>query len=269
MNKKTQPFRFKQFAIVQDSCGMKVSTDGVILGSWAGKEISQSLTSERMPELQIIDIGTGTGLLSLMIAQQLHDILNLNFNIYAIEIDEEASLQATKNCNNSPFSKHITVKNENVLDWQIQQLKSSHATSKADFIVCNPPYFSNEQKSQNQQRVTARHDDNLTFAQLLNTSERLLKKDASLFVVLPETEVNRFLSCANSTNWQRVKKLNIRATPNAEVNRCCLKLQLKSEDPVQSSSLEFNQVEEVTIRNDEEQYHESFVVLCRDYYLKM
>ena len=135
-------FTFRQFHIEQDKCAMKVGTDGVLLGSWAkgGK--------------RILDIGTGTGLIALMMAQRFPDA-----NIDAIEIDENAVIQATENVLRSPFTKQIVVKHCSLQTY-------SETKEKYDSIVCNPPYFVDSLKSNDNNRTVARHTDALPFNDL-------------------------------------------------------------------------------------------------------
>ena len=140
-------FRFKRFTIDQDLCAMKVGMDGVMLGAWAqgGK--------------RILDIGTGTGLIALMMAQR-----NLDSLVTAIDIDEGAVRQATKNVENSYFRHQIEVRHE-----AVQQHEGCY-----DAIVCNPPFFSDSLPAPDAQRNIARHTDTLSYAELMQAAYRLL-----------------------------------------------------------------------------------------------
>lgn len=151
-------FRFKRFAIYQDLCAMKVGMDGVMLGAWAqgGK--------------RILDIGTGTGLIALMMAQR-----NLDSLVTAIDIDEGAVRQATKNVENSYFCHQIEVRHE-----AVQQHEGCY-----DAIVCNPPFFSDSLPAPDAQRNIARHTDTLSYAELMQAAYRLLDEDGVLSVVVP------------------------------------------------------------------------------------
>ena len=151
-------FRFKRFVIEQDHCAMKVGMDGVLLGAWAkgGK--------------RILDIGTGTGLIALMMAQRYLDSL-----VTAIDIDEGAYKQATINVENSNFSHQIIVKQEAVQEHQGQY----------DSIVSNPPYFINSLNAPDLQRSTARHTDTLSYSELMQSAYRLLTDDGEFSVIVP------------------------------------------------------------------------------------
>ena len=151
-------FRFRQFVVEQDLCAMKVGMDGVLLGAWAqgGK--------------RILDMGTGTGLIALMMAQRYPESL-----VTAIDIDEGAIQQAMMNVENSHFRHQIIVKQEAVQEHQGQY----------DSIVSNPPYFIDSLSAPNQQRNTARHTDTLSYSELMQSAYRLLTDDGEFSVIVP------------------------------------------------------------------------------------
>ena len=151
-------FRFKQFSVEQELCAMKVGTDGVLLGAWAqGGEC-------------ILDIGTGTGLIALMMAQR-----NPASNVMAIDIDEGAFRQATFNVEQSPFRHQVVVKQESVQEHQGQY----------ESVVCNPPYFIDALHAPDKQRSIARHTDTLSYAELMQAAYRLLTDDGEFSVIVP------------------------------------------------------------------------------------
>jgi len=153
---------------------MKVGTDGVLLGAWTP-----------LPEhcRRVLDIGTGSGLIALMLAQRTDS------SILAIDVDEAAVTQASENFKSSPWADRLKVEHIALQDLQ---------TAPFDLIVSNPPYFEDSLKNPDPQRRTARHTDNLSFSELLEGSVRLLRKDGVLAVILPaETEL-RFLQLAEA-----------------------------------------------------------------------
>lgn len=155
-------FTFKQFHIEQDQCAMKVGTDGVLLGSWAnGGE-------------HILDIGTGTGLLALMMAQRFEKSL-----IDAIEIEENAYQQAVQNVAKSVFKSKI-----NIIHSSLQNFAKSNI-NQYDSIICNPPYFVNSLKNNKKIKTIARHNDTLPFNELISLAYKLLKTEGTLSLVLP------------------------------------------------------------------------------------
>lgn len=142
---------------------MKVGTDGVLLGAWTSCDGRSN----------ILDIGTGTGLVALMLAQRSLA------NITAIEIDEQASLQAAENIAESPWNKRIKVVHESLQEYCYNSIE------KFDLIVCNPPFFKNSLKSASQDRNLARHADQLDFSDLLKYSCSVLQPDGLLCVIVP------------------------------------------------------------------------------------
>ena len=157
-------FSFKQFTVRQEMCAMKVGTDGTLLGAWAEIPISNN-------RKRILDIGTGTGLIALMMAQRFTDA-----DIVAIDIDEDAVAQAYENIRNSPFADRITVQNVRLQDY---------ADGTFDAIVCNPPFFVNALPCPNEKRSVARHAATLTFQELMSSAFRLLDNGGELSVVTP------------------------------------------------------------------------------------
>jgi tRNA1Val (adenine37-N6)-methyltransferase len=151
-------FRFKHFKVEQDLCAMKVGTDGVLLGAWArGGE-------------QVLDVGTGTGLIALMMVQRYPEA-----RVTALDIDEGAVRQATINVEQAKVKDRIRV---------VQQRVQEHE-GQYDAIVSNPPFFIDSLNAPDVQRNTARHAETLTYAELMEAAWRLLKDDGELSVVVP------------------------------------------------------------------------------------
>ena len=151
-------FQFKQFAIYQDLCAMKVGTDGVLLGAWAngGK--------------RILDAGTGTGIIALMMAQRYPNAV-----VTAIDVDEGAVKQAQQNVVQSPFSQQITVLHNTLQEHQ----------GEYDAIISNPPFFIDSLAGPDEQRNVARHTQTLTYTELMQAAWRLLSDEGELSVVVP------------------------------------------------------------------------------------
>jgi tRNA1Val (adenine37-N6)-methyltransferase len=156
-------FRFKQFSIDDSQCAMKIGTDGCLLGAWSDTTATKN----------ILDIGTGSGLIALMLAQRSHAMTD------AVEIDKDAYLQATANFNKSPWNERL-----NVFHSPIQEYMKSCKT-KYDLIVSCPPYFPDCLKSQDKKRKLARHTDSLTFEDLLGCTKRLLAEQGRFCVIIP------------------------------------------------------------------------------------
>ena len=171
-------FRFKQFEIVDEHCAMKVGTDGVLIGAWA------DVVSSR----RILDVGAGTALISLMVAQRSPEA-----RVTAIEIDEVAIVDAQSNVANSPWSERIEVVCGDIRTYQTQRC--------FDHIVSNPPYFLNSLHSPDAARTTARHAATLAYDELIGAAERLLVEGGMLSVVLPTECAARFRREAYGRLW--------------------------------------------------------------------
>ncbi|MGN1263235.1 MAG: tRNA1(Val) (adenine(37)-N6)-methyltransferase [Prevotella sp.] len=157
-------FSFKQFTVRQEKCAMKVGTDGTLLGAWA-----ETPTTSNKP--RILDIGTGTGLIALMMAQRF-----ASADIVAIDIDEDAVAQAQENVRNSPFADRITVMKARLQDY---------TDNKFDAMVCNPPFFVDALPCPDSKRSVARHATTLTFQELMSSAFRLLTDHGELSVIIP------------------------------------------------------------------------------------
>lgn len=157
-------FKFKQFTIEQDLCGMKVGTDGVLLGAWAqGGE-------------RLLDVGTGTGVIALMMAQRFP-----NSSVIALDIDEGAVTQAGENVSRSPFAERVKVMNRKVQELgRIEDMQGAF-----DAVVSNPPFFIDALNAPDVQRNMARHADTLTYAELMEAAWHLLSPEGELSVVVP------------------------------------------------------------------------------------
>ena len=151
-------FQFKQFTIHQELCAMKVGTDGVLLGAWANGG------------QRVLDAGTGTGIIALMMAQRYPDA-----QVTAIDIDEGAVKQAQQNVTQSPFARQVTVLHDTLQEHQ----------GEYDAIISNPPFFIDSLAAPDKQRNMARHTQTLSYAELMQAAWRLLSDDGELSVVVP------------------------------------------------------------------------------------
>jgi len=162
------PFSFKQFSVHHDRCAMKVGTDGVLLGALAGDENPKS----------ILEIGVGTGVVSLMLAQRFPEA-----KITGVEIDKEAWNQATENAKQSPWRDRIEFTNMSFQEFSANQNK------KYDLIVSNPPYFTNHLKSNDPKRNIALHNDALPFGELAAGVVSLLDAKSEFWAILPPSQM--------------------------------------------------------------------------------
>jgi len=158
-------FHFKQFTIQQEHAAMKVGTDGVLLGTWA---------SGPGPGSRVLDVGTGTGLIALMIAQRARYVA-----VDAVEIDPSSVSQAKENFQNSPWKERIHCIQSSFQDY------SSQCKSRYNLIICNPPFFSDSSKTPSKEKNLARHDDSLSLEDIFRGSVSLMKKTAIISLILP------------------------------------------------------------------------------------
>src|SRR5688572_28245976 len=185
--KKDKQFHFKQFSVRHDRSGMKVGTDGVLLGAWVEVKNAKRL----------LDIGTGTGVIALMLAQRTQPDVTID----AIEIDPDAIEDASENFSSSPWSNRFTLHRGRVQEF---------SSKKFDILVSNPPYFIDSYKPPNDQRIIARHSESLSFEDLLRVSEKLLTENGTLNVILPYTEGLQFIDLAEKSGYYCSRKWSFR-----------------------------------------------------------
>ncbi|WP_028903700.1 tRNA1(Val) (adenine(37)-N6)-methyltransferase [Prevotella sp. P6B4] len=185
-------FQFKQFTINQEHCAMKVGTDGTLLGAWAQAPQGQS---------RILDIGTGTGLMALMMAQRYPNAI-----VHGIDIDPDAASQAEENVTNSPFAKRIMINRGD-------STKINDSIGY-DAIVCNPPYFVDSLTCPQEQRTLARHTVTLNYTSLIQTAKRLLKDNGILSVIIPSENSDDIETTAALEGLFITRICLIKTTPN-------------------------------------------------------
>ncbi len=234
-------FQFKQFQIKQEKTAMKVGTDGVLLGAWADFSNSKS----------ILDIGTGTGLIALMAAQK-----TTNSEITAIEIEENAFLQAKENFEQSVWNKRITLINSSFQDF----VKNSN--KKFDFIVCNPPFFSNSLKNPNIAKSMARHNDFLPFQDLFGGVENCLNENGKFSLIFPSDSINFVIKIANDNNLFCSKITYVKPNPDKEPKRILIEFSKFKTCQIVSNIISI----ETGVRHN---YSQEYINLTKDFYLKM
>ncbi len=238
-NKRSNPFfQFKQFTVWHDKCGMKVGTDGVLLGAWASVGDAK----------RILDIGTGTGLVALMLAQRASQ----RASITALEIDESAYEQAKENITRSPWQDLIEVFH--------QDFQSFRSLTKFDVIVSNPPYFMNSLASPDRQRNIARHNGSLTYHGLMKGVSQLLNKGGLFTVVIPTDAVAVLKGAAAEYNLYPIRLLNVITRSGGDPKRTLVSFSFVDKECV---------VEELLIESARHQYSEEYIRLTKDYYLYM
>ncbi|MDG3582661.1 tRNA1(Val) (adenine(37)-N6)-methyltransferase [Galbibacter pacificus] len=236
-----KPFQFKQFSIYQDRCAMKVGTDGVLLGAWA--------SLERQP-FSVLDIGAGTGLLSLMMAQRSTAEL-----IDAIEIDDNAYEQCTENFEASAWNDRLFCYHAG-FDEFVDEIDD-----KYDLIISNPPFYSEAVTSGSMQRDVARNNFSLPFDELMKGVAKLLDPKGTFNVVVPYKEEANFREIASKYKLFPSRITHVKGNVAAETKRSLLEFTF--------SKLPNCVKDELVIEHARHEYTADYVQLTKDFYLKM
>ena len=234
-------FHFQQFSIQQSGSAMKVGTDGVLLGAWTPvSEVSG----------RILDVGTGTGLVALMLAQR-----NPLAFIDAVEIDPPSCEDARYNFNHSPWNERLTL-----FENSFQNFTKTTGASYS-LIVCNPPFFSKSIKNSCDRKAIARHDDVLNYNELLNGCKKLLRSNGHLSLILPADGYETFRTLAARKGWFEYRRLDVKPSPGKKVKRVLSFWDLQMPDGPLST-------EEMVVEITRHQYSDDFYRLTRDFYLE-
>jgi tRNA1Val (adenine37-N6)-methyltransferase len=234
----SQSFAFKKFLIHQDKCAMKVGTDAVLLGSWVN-----AVNPENM-----LDIGTGTGIISLMLGQRFQG------NIDAIDIDGSAYLQALENIENCGWGTRIRVYHTSFQDF----LNST--SKKYDLIVTNHPYFTRCSKARGQERHLARHNDLLPFCELTSGVASILKPEGRFCLVLPYDGLECFVALAKKSKLYLTRLTRVKTTEEKSKTKRVLMQFEKSPTGFSEDML-------IIEKNQRHQYTEEYKNLTREFYL--
>lgn len=239
MAKKINDFRFKQFEIRQQHSAMKVGTDGVLLGAWADIRSSK----------QILDIGTGTGLIALMAAQRTQ-----SSKIDAIEIDGASYHEALTNVENSPWKKRITLFHDSLQEY------SQRVDRKYSNILSNPPFFNSGSISPEKSRSVARHDFNLTNDDLLKCCQKLLTEDGIVSLILPTKEGEEFIQRATGYKFFLKRKTLFQAKVDKKPERLLLEFSFKKEEIIYDHLIHYTY---------EGRWSKDYIQLTKDFYLNV
>lgn len=231
-------FQFKQFIVRQDQCAMKVSTDACVLGAYVAYQAAK-------PN-RILDIGSGTGLLSLMLAQEF------NVPIDAVELDEDAFGQSQANFEESPWANRLRAYHQPIQEFVVE------STKPYDLIISNPPFFPNHYKNENAKRSQARHTDTLSFEDLIQSVLTLLSNDGTFYLLLSSQQDALFESLAAACGLFCQKKLMIRDREGTPIIRVVSEYGKQKQE---------QQVEELITRVENRAYSTAFANLLRAYYL--
>jgi tRNA1Val (adenine37-N6)-methyltransferase len=235
-------FQFKQFTVHHDRCAMKVTTEACLFGAWVAMEIQNTKSGFQ----RLLDIGTGSGLLSLLVAQKN------SLQIEAIEIDKNAAEQAGENIAASPWHKQINVIHQDMLTWKTEK--------KYDCIISNPPFYENELRSKIPGKNIAHHDDGLRLSQLLAFIKDHLLNDGFFFLLLPTKREAEFEKALNQFDFHLQKRTIVKQS----VHHKPFRLMIRAGHRATNCS-----TTEMAIRNANGAYTDDFIVLLKDYYLHL
>ncbi len=234
-------FQFKQFAVEQDRTAMKIGTDGVLLGAWTPLDHNPT---------NILDIGTGTGIIALMLAQRCKTA-----QIDALEIDDEAYEQATENFENSPWNDRLFCFHAGLEEF-IEEPEELY-----DLIVSNPPFYSENYKSENEQRDLARFQEAMPFETLIEAADLFLSDQGLFSVIIPFKEESNFLNITKEYELFPLKITHVKGTPSSEIKRSLL---------VFGRNKNTNYLfDELVIETKRHIYTSEYINLTKDFYLKM
>ncbi len=236
-------FQFKQFRIDQSQAGMKVTTDACLFGAWVAAEIKNRSSNEPR---NILDIGTGTGILSLMLAQVTDDSL-----IDAIELNQAAAAEAQENFKKAKWSRRLQVHS-----IAIQQFETSNTY---DFIISNPPFFKDNQLGLKVTKNEAIHDVLLPMHDLAKHIKRLLAQNGICYILYPENEMNRFIPLAAEHGLQLRRQVSVHNEAAKPCFRVMAAFATSKEKVVET---------EISIRMRDGKYTNEFWRLLSDYYLE-
>lgn len=230
-------FSFKQFTIKQDRCAMKVGTDGVLLGAWVSARGCR----------RILDVGTGTGLIALMLAQRSEASLD------AIDIDKGACLQAGENISSSPFSGRVRVFNTPFEEFVF------YSEERYDLIVSNPPYFNASLRNPDDKRAAARHVSSFSYTDIILGGKKLLSPGGRLAFILPSDQEKELMEIVAHYNIYVLRKTRVYPTAASRPKRIMVELSFeKGGEPVQ---------DDLVIEMEQHVYSEGFAALVKDFYL--
>lgn len=229
-------FSFKQFSVDDEGCTMKVGTDAVLLGAVANCGFAGS----------ILDIGTGSGIIALMLAQRSQA------SIVGVEIDENSYHKAKLNFGESPWSERMNAIHNTLQDY------CGNTNATYDLIVSNPPFFSKSFVPEHEGRRVSRHDESLGFADLIKGAEKLLAPKGQLVIILPFLEKERLINITDKHNLHLFSSLEIFPKAEKKPNRAILGFRREKPHDIEIKSM--------VLRNNDNSYSERYLQTTKDFH---
>ena len=236
-----KPFHFKQFTVNQDKTAMKVGTDGVLLGAWV--KIHSDVFS-------VLDIGAGTGLVGLMIAQRSNAEL-----IDAVELDDNAYEQTVENFEASDWGDRLFCYHASIQEFVLE------IEDKYDLIISNPPYFNSTYKELSTERAMARHTDSLSYEELLSSTASLLSENGTCAFVIPFLEESKFVKIAEENKLKPIKITRVKGTKETVFKRVLIQFSF--------SQIEMITEDELILEEERHVYTSDYKELVQEFYLKL
>lgn len=240
-------FTFKQFVIHQDRCAQKVGTDGVLLGALC-----------KMPQMaadvQVLDIGTGTGLVGIMVAQRLEQKGVGDYEVLGLDIDSEAIEQARQNAESSPFASHVQM--------QCTSFQEFETDKRFDLVVCNPPFYNGTLTCPDDKRTLARHATSLPFKVLVGKVAEVLAEGGFFEVIVPMYARAEFVMLAEQNSLELRHQYNILTTPTKDAKRVVLRFCKEKREDNEFEEENFVLEESRGVRSPE------YAAATRDFYIK-
>ncbi|OSY87321.1 tRNA (adenine-N6)-methyltransferase [Tenacibaculum holothuriorum] len=238
-----KPFQFKQFTVHQDKTAMKIGTDAVLLGAWC--DLGE------YPDA-ILDVGSGTGIISLMLAQR-SDAMTID----AVEIDENAYEQTVENFEQSDWGDRLFCYNASFVEFAEEMQEEEE---EYDIIVSNPPFYTNAFETEDESRNKARFTSSLSFEELLTGVSKILSRDGMFSVIIPFQEEESFSVLAKEQGLFLSKVCRVKGNENSDVKRSMLTFSFQEKEI---------STEELIIEKERHQYTDAYINLTKDFYLKM
>ncbi|MBT8317348.1 MAG: methyltransferase [Lutibacter sp.] len=237
----SKSFQFKQFSIQQDKTAMKVGTDGVLLGAWVSLDLNP---------FSVLDIGTGTGLIALMLAQRSNAEL-----IDGIELNDEAYEQSVDNFENSDWGDRLFCYHASLQEFT-EEIDETY-----DLIVSNPPFYTSTYKELTKERAMARHVESLPYAALLKNVSKLLAKTGSCAFIIPFDEEAKFIELASKNSLFLNRLTRVKGTINSAIKRSLVQFSFSEKTTIEES--------ELIIEIERHTHTREYIKLVKDFYLKM
>lgn len=233
-------FQFKQFTIQDDRSSLKVGTDGVLLGTWAAQDVCDNDGG-----LTILDIGSGSGLISLMMAQRFP-----KSHVLGVDIDEASVIQARENVMASPFADRISIELCDARDMK---------DGKYDIVVCNPPFYTEDTVSPDEIRANARNVKSLPFEELVHSACSLMSADGVFAVMLPTTERNLFVNICHANGMHLSRECLVKTVVRKAPKRVLLQFDFQQHEDIEKG--------ELVLQENNGKRSSQYSEFCKDFYL--